>query len=75
MAKPAIKVHVQHHGNMMCDYRWLLVNAEWMQSKSNQQPQSQWGPCPTHTVVVDHPDGRPSQHWHNDFHLGCRLYA
>src|SRR5258708_19785070 len=58
MAKPAIKVYVQHHGNMMCDYRWLLVNAEWMQSKSDQQPQSKWGPCPTHTLVVDHPNAR-----------------
>src|SRR2546430_15642752 len=58
MAKPAIKVYVQHHGNMMCDYRWLLVNAEWLVSKSNPNPPSTWGPCPTHTVVVDHPDGR-----------------
>ncbi len=46
MAKPAIKVHVQHHGNMMCDYRWLLVNAEWMQSKSDPQPQSHWDLAP-----------------------------
>jgi len=75
MAKPAIKVYVQHHGNMMCDYRWLLVNADWMQSKSNPNAHSQWGPCPTHTVVVDHPDGRLlfdttcprdwQQHWEN----------
>jgi N-acyl homoserine lactone hydrolase len=75
MAKPPMKVYIQHHGNMMCDYRWLLVNADWMQSKSNPEPQSHRGPCPTHTVVVDHPDGRLlfdttcprdwQQHWAN----------
>jgi len=57
MAKPAIKVYVQHHGNMMCDYQWLITKAERMANRSNQNPQSVWGQCPTHTVVVDHPDG------------------
>lgn len=75
MAKAPIKVHVQHHGNMMCDYKWLLVNAGWLQSKNQPDPVSTWGPCPTHTVVVEHPDGRLlfdttcprdwQQHWKN----------
>jgi N-acyl homoserine lactone hydrolase len=75
MAKAPIKVYVQHHGNMMCDYKWLLVNAAWLTSKDNPNPPSTWGPCPTHTVVVDHPDGRLlfdttcprnwKQHWVN----------
>jgi N-acyl homoserine lactone hydrolase len=58
MAKPNTKVYVQHHGNMMCDYQWLVVSPERMAKKGNTNPQSAWGPCPTHTVVVDHPDGR-----------------
>jgi len=57
MAKPEIKVYVQHHGNMMCDYQWLLVSGARMASRHGR-PQASWGPCPTHTVVVDHPDGR-----------------
>jgi N-acyl homoserine lactone hydrolase len=57
MAKPPIKVYVQHHGNMMCDYQWLLVSGDRMASRNNR-PQASWGPCPTHTVVVEHPDGR-----------------
>jgi len=56
MAKPAIKVYVQHHGNMMCDYQWLVVSGARMGSR-NGRPQASWGPCPTHTVVVEHPDG------------------
>ena len=58
MAKPSIKVYVQHHGNMMCDYHWLIVSAGQLANKSNPTTPSTWGPCPTHTVVVDHPDGR-----------------
>jgi len=42
---------------MMCDYQWLITKAERMANRSNQNPQSVWGQCPTHTVVVDHPDG------------------
>lgn len=75
MATPPIKVYVQHHGNMMCDYRWLVVSAEHLANKNDTNPRSPWGPCPTHTVVVEHPDGRllfdttcPSNwqtHWEN----------
>jgi N-acyl homoserine lactone hydrolase len=58
MAKPGTRVYVQHHGNMMCDYHWLVVRADWFASRSATTTPSTWGPLPTHTVIVDHPDGK-----------------
>ena len=57
MAKPPIKVYVQYHGNMMCDYQWLVAKPERLASVHGC-PCATWGPSPSHTVIVEHPDGR-----------------
>ncbi len=58
MANPKMKVYVQHHGNMHCDPQWLLLAARYMATRTEPHMPADWVPCPTHTVVVDHPDGR-----------------
>jgi N-acyl homoserine lactone hydrolase len=57
MTQPPIKVWIQYHGNMMCDYQWLVMKPERL-ANVRHRPQATWGPSPCHTVVVDHPDGR-----------------
>ncbi|QBD83721.1 N-acyl homoserine lactonase family protein [Ktedonosporobacter rubrisoli] len=53
-----IKVYIQHHGNMHCDPRWLINTPLLMASRREPHKAAEWRSCPTHTVVVDHPDGR-----------------
>lgn len=52
------KLYVLNHGNMHCDLGWLLVEGgKTLAARDNPALPRQWVECPTHTVLVDHPDG------------------
>lgn len=57
MAKPR-KLFIQNHGNMHCDLGWLIVQGGiTLANRDNPYLPRQWVECPTHTVLIDHPDG------------------
>jgi N-acyl homoserine lactone hydrolase len=57
MGKPT-KLHILNHGNMHCDLGWLIAQAGvTLASRDNPTMPRQWVECPTHTAVIEHPDG------------------
>ena len=53
------KVHLLDTGTMECDHTWLLLKpGETITNRSNKAKPAPWGPCPTHAVLVEHPEGR-----------------
>ena len=46
-------------GVMECDHTWLLLKpGETITNRSNTAKPAPWGTCPTHAVLVEHPEGR-----------------
>lgn len=55
---PDIKLHILSTGVMECDHTWLLLKAgTTIRPRSNKFDTVPWGECPTHAVLVEHPDG------------------
>ncbi len=53
------KVHLLKTGVMECDHTWLLLKpGVTITNRSNQAKPARWGTCPTHAVLIEHPDGR-----------------
>lgn len=52
------RLYVLHHGNMHCDLGWLIAQGGLtLATRDNPHLPRQWVECPTHTVLIDHPDG------------------
>jgi len=52
-------VHVLGCGAMHCDLTWLLLQpGRVIKDRSNASQPVDWVECPTHAVLIDHPDGR-----------------
>jgi glyoxylase-like metal-dependent hydrolase (beta-lactamase superfamily II) len=57
--KDKITAHVLACGAMHCDLTWLLLQpGKAMASRADPAKPAVWTDCPTHAVLVDHPDGR-----------------
>lgn len=55
---PDIKLHILSTGVMECDHTWLLLKAgTTIRPRSNKNDTVPWGECPTHAVLIEHPDG------------------
>jgi N-acyl homoserine lactone hydrolase len=51
--------HVLGCGTMHCDLTWLLLQpGRSITDRSNPAKPAEWVICPTHAVLVDHPEGR-----------------
>lgn len=58
MAAPS-KVHLLETGTMECDQTWLLLKpGQNITDRSNKDKHATWTTCPTHAVLVDHPEGK-----------------
>ena len=56
---PDMKLRILNHGAMHCDLTWLLLKPMvTIADRSHQGMPSPWVEAPTHTVLIDHPDGR-----------------
>jgi len=54
-----ITAHVLSCGAMHTDLTWLLLQpGRAITNRSNPRKPAEWTDCPTHAVLVDHPDGR-----------------
>lgn len=54
-----IKVHLLKTGTMECDQTWLLLKpGQTITDRSTPAKPAVWTTCPTHAVLIDHPDGR-----------------
>ncbi len=52
------RLYIQNHGNMHCDLGWLIaLGGVTLAARDNPNLSRQWVECPTHTVLIDHPDG------------------
>jgi N-acyl homoserine lactone hydrolase len=52
-------VHVLSCGAMRCDLTWLLLQpGRAIASRKNPAKPAEWTDCPTHAVLIDHPEGR-----------------
>lgn len=59
MATQSTRVHVLSCGAMSCDLTWLLLKPGMtITDRSHTNKPAEWVACPTHAVVVEHPDGR-----------------
>lgn len=57
MGKPN-RLYILDHGNMHCDLGWLIVQAGLtLATRDDPHLPRQWVECPTHTVLIDHPEG------------------
>ncbi|MEU0466043.1 MULTISPECIES: N-acyl homoserine lactonase family protein [unclassified Amycolatopsis] len=53
------KVHLLKTGTMECDQTWLLLKpGATITDRSNTRKEAVWTTCPTHAVLIEHPDGR-----------------
>lgn len=53
------KVHLLRTGTMECDQTWLLLKpGATITDRSHTHKEAVWTTCPTHAVLVEHPDGR-----------------
>ncbi|MEV0538454.1 N-acyl homoserine lactonase family protein [Nocardia salmonicida] len=53
------KVHLLETGTMECDQTWLLLKpGATITDRSNPHKPAAWTTCPTHAVLIEHPDGR-----------------
>jgi glyoxylase-like metal-dependent hydrolase (beta-lactamase superfamily II) len=54
-----MKVHLLRTGVMECDQTWLLLKpGATITDRTNTGKPAVWTTCPTHAVLVEHPDGR-----------------
>lgn len=54
-----MKVHVLSTGVMECDLTWLLLKGGGtIRDRNHKNDPVVWGDCPTHAVLIEHPDGR-----------------
>ncbi|MCD7100755.1 N-acyl homoserine lactonase family protein [Pseudoclavibacter sp. 13-3] len=54
-----MKVHILSTGVMECDYTWLLLKAgSTIADRNHKDQKPRWDDCPTHAVLVEHPEGR-----------------
>lgn len=54
-----IKLYILSTGVMECDYTWLLLKAgSTIVDRSHTDAKPRWDDCPTHAVLVEHPEGR-----------------
>ncbi len=55
---PDMKLHVLSTGVMECDQTWLLLKAgTTIKSQDQRFDPIPWTECPTHAVLIEHPDG------------------
>ena len=55
---PDMKLHVLSTGVMECDHTWLLLKAgTTIRDRSRKNEPVPWFDCPTHAVLIEHPDG------------------
>lgn len=55
---PDMKLHILSTGVMECDHTWLLLKAgTTIQPRAHKTDPVPWGECPTHAVLIEHPDG------------------
>ncbi|NDL59335.1 N-acyl homoserine lactonase family protein [Phytoactinopolyspora mesophila] len=53
------KVHLLQTGVMECDKTWLLLKpGSTITDRSHTAQPAPWTTCPTHAVLIEHPDGR-----------------
>lgn len=53
------KVHLLRTGTMECDQTWLLLKpGQNIADRSHTAKPAVWTTCPTHAVLIEHPDGR-----------------
>ena len=56
---PDIKARIVNHGAMHCDLTWLLLKPmATIADRAHPDMPRAWVECPTHTVLIEHPDGR-----------------
>lgn len=54
-----MKVHVLSTGVMETDLTWLLLKGgRTIRDRSHKNDPVPWGDCPTHAVLIEHPEGR-----------------
>lgn len=54
-----MKVHVLSTGVMETDLTWLLLQGgTTIKSRHQREDPIPWGECPTHAVLIEHPEGR-----------------
>lgn len=55
---PSMKVHVLYHGNLTGDLTWLLLKPHrTLRDRFDRHRQNEWIQSPSHTVLIEHPDG------------------
>jgi len=55
----SIRLRIMDHGTMHCDLTWLVLKGNLtLAPRSNRALPRQWVEAPTHTVLIEHPDGR-----------------
>lgn len=54
-----MKLHVLSTGVMECDHTWLLLQGgTTIVDRHSKSSPAAWGECPTHAVLIEHPEGR-----------------
>ena len=54
-----MKVHVLSTGVMETDLTWLLLKGgRTIRDRNHKNDPVVWGECPTHAVLIDHPEGK-----------------
>lgn len=54
-----MKLHVLSSGVMECDHTWLLLKGgTTIMDRDHKDAPPAWGDCPTHAVLIEHPEGR-----------------
>lgn len=54
-----MRVHVLSTGVMETDLTWLLLKGGYtIRDRHHKQDPVVWGDCPTHAVLIEHPEGR-----------------
>jgi N-acyl homoserine lactone hydrolase len=64
-----IKLHILPTGAMHMDLSWLLLGPQVMAHRGDTAKKASWVEVPTHSVLIDHPDGKllwdtgPPRNW------------
>ena len=54
-----MKLHVLSSGVMECDHTWLLLKGgTTIMDRDHKGSPAPWGECPTHALLIEHPEGR-----------------
>lgn len=54
-----MKLHMLSTGVMECDHTWLLLKGgTTIMDRHHKESPPAWGECPTHAVLIEHPEGR-----------------